>query len=234
MTAMPESIFKQPRGLGEVLSILMIRRQMNGIQVAEKAGITAPSFSRILNGIVRPRQGTLTKIMQALCTSSDEEQMVLSGYGYIPDIIREEPPIPLSQTGDIPASELERVARYMEIKSMSIDFMKSVSKELERAGYKYDTNASNGNVVTDFLIENGGKRIAVECKFNVNRDWEREVATARLLRKQLPCDAIVIVVPYKNTLSEEALNALKAQEAVAVALHELGEALDHILKRKTY
>jgi transcriptional regulator with XRE-family HTH domain len=222
---MPENLLRQTGSLGEVLSILMIRRQMNGIQVAERAGITAPSFSRILNGIVRPRQGTLTKIIQALCISHEEQQMVISGYGLLPDKVEEELPIPVSQNGEVPKSELERVARYLEMKSMSIDFMKSVARTLQDAGIKYETNVINGSVVTDFLVERNGRRIAIECKFNVNRDWEREVATARLLRERLPCDQVFIVIPYMNGQKDAVDPALKLVNATVVLASKLTEAI---------
>jgi len=61
-----------------------------------------------------------------------------------------------------------------------------------------------GPVSTDFLIEANGKRIALECRFNVQRDLERAAITAKLLRVELGCDPIITVVPFdiSDSLSE--------------------------------
>lgn len=185
--------------LGDALRTLMERRAVTGQTLAEKIDVSPTSISRILNGVSRPRQGTLTKLIAALCTSAEEQQIILGGYSGLPDVVDEEPAVSAA-SGGISAADLDRVARYLELKTLSIDFRESVARTLTEAGIAFESYARKGNVVTDFLIT-GGKRIAVECKFNVNRDWEREIGTVILLKQNLPCDEVLIVVPFHNGLS---------------------------------
>ena len=192
--------------LGDALRTLMERRAVTGQTLAERIDVSPTSISRILNGVSRPRQGTLSKLIAALCTSSEEQQLILSGYSGLPDAVDEEPSITSSQNG-ISAAELDRVARYLELKTLSIDFRESVARTLTEAAVGFESYARKGNVVTDFLIR-GEKCIAIECKFNVNRDWEREIGTVILLKQNLPCDEVLIVVPFHNTLSMQSARQL--------------------------
>ncbi len=197
----------------------MDRRGLTGLALADRIGISPTSISRIINGVSRPRQGTLTKLIEALCSNPEEQQLVLSGYAGLPDAVGEEPAA-TSPIGQVSAAELDRVARYLELKTLSIDFRESVSRTLIEGGIQFDSYARNGNVVTDFLVESSG-RTAVECKFNVNRDWEREIGTALLLKRHLPCDRVVVVVPYENETSNsyrEALASIGAEITTITAL----------------
>ena len=205
--------------LGDALRTLMERRDLTGLALGDKIGISPTSISRIINGVSRPRQGTLTKLIEALCSTPEEQQLVLSGYSGLPDAVGEEPAV-TAPIGQISAAELDRVARYLELKTLSIDFRESVSRTLTEAGIEFESYARNGNVVTDFLVQTS-ERTAIECKFNVNRDWEREVGTALLLKRHLPCDRVVVVVPYENEISNtyrEALASISAEITTIAAL----------------
>ena len=194
----------------------MERRDMTGQTLAEKIDVSPTSISRILNGVSRPRQGTLSKLIAVLCTSPDEQQLILSGYAGLPDAIDEEPAATNSAAG-ISAAELDRVARYLELKTLSIDFRESVARTLADAGIGFESYARNGNVVTDFLITSP-RRVAIECKFNVNRDWEREACTAALLKENLPCGRVIVVIPYHNSQSQTfAVKLAHDGDAVVVA-----------------
>jgi len=186
--------------LGDALRTLMERRNVTGQTLAERIDVSPTSISRILNGVSRPRQGTLSKLIAALCTSQEEQQLILSGYSGLPDAVDEEPAT-TTGVGNISASELDRVARYLELKTLSIDFRESVARTLSVAGIMFESYARKGSVVTDFLI-NGSIRTAIECKFNVNRDWERETGTALLLKQHLPCARVIVVVPYHNAQTQ--------------------------------
>lgn len=197
----------------------MERRDLTGLALAEKIGISPTSISRIINGAARPRQGTLTKLIEALCSNPEEQQLVLSGYSGLPDAVGEEPAVS-TPIGQISAAELDRVARYLEMKTLSIDFRESVARTLTEGGILFESYARSGNVVTDFLVE-GTSRTAIECKFNVNRDWEREIGTALLLKRHLPCNRVVIVVPYENEISHtfrEGLTAISAEVTTIAGL----------------
>ena len=201
----------------------MERRHITGQALAERIDISPTSISRILNGVSRPRQGTLSKLITALCISAEEQQLILSGYSGLPDAIDEEPSITTSENG-IAATELDRVARYLELKTLSIDFRESVARTLSEAGITFESYARNGSVVTDFLIT-APVRTAIECKFNVNRDWEREACTAHLLLQHLPCNEVLIVVPYLNNLASQFAPALARVGARLVSITELPRAI---------
>lgn len=174
----------------------MERRDLTGLVLAERVGISPTSVSRILNGATRPRQGTLTKLIEVLCLTPEDQQLILRAYSGLPDVIEEEP-ASFTLSGDLPAAELDRVARYLELKTLSIDFRESVARTLTDAGIAFLSYARKGSVVTDFLLT-GPARTAIECKFNVNRDWEREIGTVILLKQYLPCARVLVVVPYHN------------------------------------
>ena len=82
------------------------------------------------------------------------------------------------------------------MKSQSIAFKRSVARELDKAGLSYKQDYAEGVFVTDFLIEQDGKRVALECKFNVHRDFEKTGTIAELLKENLKIDSVLIVVPY--------------------------------------
>ncbi len=201
----------------------MERRDITGQSLADKISVSPTSISRILNGVSRPRQGTLTKLIGALCTTPEEQQLILSGYSGLPDALDEEPAIS-APAGGISAAELDRVARYLELKTLSIDFRESVARILTEAGIAFESYARNGNVVTDFLVA-GSTRIAIECKFNVNRDWERETCTTQLLRTHLPCDQVIVVVPYLNNHATQFAAILAHSGGRLVAITDLPHAL---------
>lgn len=205
--------------LGEVLRTLMEQRELTGLELAEKVGISPTSVSRIFNGVSRPRQGTLTKLIEVLCRTPADQQLVLQAYSGLPDAVAEEPAA-FATSGDLPSGELDRIARYLELKTLSIDFRESVARALREAGIPSESYARSGSVVTDFLIA-GPPRTAIECKFNVNRDWEREVGTAQLLRTHLPCDRVIVVVPYYNELALEAAKALALHSAIIVTVQDV-------------
>jgi hypothetical protein len=53
-----------------------------------------------------------------------------------------------------------------------------------------------GAISTDFLIERGGQRIALACRFNAHRDIQRALLTAKVLRRELMCDQVITVTPF--------------------------------------
>lgn len=206
--------------LGESLRMLMARRGLNGLQVASNSGITPSAFSRILKGKVRPRQGTFSKFLEILCRTPDEQQLLISSYSSLPDAVAEALPTPISPDGKLLSGEMDRIARYLELKTMSIDFRESVARALQESGIVFESYFRRGNVVTDFLVS-APTKAAIECKFNVNRDWEREVGTAYLLRATLGCERVFIVVPYVNELANRVSNALACQAASVVTAQDL-------------
>lgn len=51
--------------LGDTLRTLMERSKMNGQTLAEMIGVSSRLISRILNGVPRPHQCTLSKLIAA-------------------------------------------------------------------------------------------------------------------------------------------------------------------------
>lgn len=83
-----------------------------------------------------------------------------------------------------------------ECKTQSIQFKRSVARELDKVGLAYQQDYCEGIYSTDFLIEQGGKRIALECRFNVQRDFERAILSAKVIREELRCDTVITVTPF--------------------------------------
>ena len=171
---------------------LMEAKKISGLKLAESIGITPTSVSRILNGQSRPRQVTLSRIMKALCQDRSEEQALLRAYSGLDTLPEEQA---LNDERNAQANE-ERVRRFLEVKTQSILFKRSVARELDKAEISYVQDYCKGATSTDFLIERGGKRIALECRFNVQRDFERAVLTAKVLREELGCDSVITVTPF--------------------------------------
>ena len=181
----------------------MARRQLNGVQLAEDIGISETALSRIVQGHSKPKQVTLTRLMKRLCTSTHEEQMILRAFtGRLAEALGEEA---VATDPRNPAEERERVERWLEARTQAITFKNAVGRELDKAGVAYRRDVCEGIASVDFLIERSGKRIAVECKFNVARDFEKTVGIADRLHELLRCDRTVIVVPFVDAYADEAL-----------------------------
>jgi transcriptional regulator with XRE-family HTH domain len=177
---------------GDAVRHLMEAKKVSGLKLAESIGITPTSVSRILTGQSRPRQVTLTRIMRQLCQTQDEEQLLIRAYSGLESLPQEA----VSDDKRNAEEEEARVKRFLEVKTQSILFKRSVAKELDKAGIDYTIDFCQGAISTDFLIERDGKRIALECRFNVQRDLERAVLTANFLKKELGCESVITVVPY--------------------------------------
>jgi len=130
--------------------------------------------------------------MKHLCETKAEEQSLLRAYSGL-ETLPEELVLDDEQNAK---EERARALRYLEMKSQSIAFKRSVARELEKASLSYKHDYSEGIFATDFLIEHDGKRIALECKFNVHRDFEKTGIIAELLMENLKIDSVLIVVPY--------------------------------------
>lgn len=187
--------------LGEILREMVNERGLRQNALASKIGITEASLSNILNGKARPRQLTLTRLIEQLEATSEEQQRLLAAYDHAE--MAELPERPASPEQPIPQDEIERVKRYMEVKSMSVTFLDDIEKELARTGLYFERSHRQENIICDFLLP-GPPRIAVDCKYNLNRDWDRTVTSVKLLKEHLDLEIVLIVVPYENdtTLAE--------------------------------
>jgi len=172
----------------------MDRQKMTGARLAEEIGISGTSVSQILTGKTRPRQVTLSRMMKRLCENPRDEQVLLSAYE---SLSGENVPVsPVVDDEANAATEEARVKRFLEVKTQSILFKRSVRRELAKAGIEFTADYCKGAISTDFLIEANGQRIALECRFNVQRDLDRAVITAKVLREALVCDTVITVTPF--------------------------------------
>ena len=173
----------------------MSRRKLTGAQLAEDIGLSATSVSRIITGHSKPKQVTLTRLMKRLCASPDDEQMLLRAFSGLKAPAMEEP---VSDDPRNTLEERERVERWLEARTQAITFKDAVARELDKAGITYRRDVCEGIASADFLIEHGSRRIAIECKFNVSRDFDKTLGIARLLRELLRCDIVIIAVPFEG------------------------------------
>ena len=134
---------------------LMEAKKVSGLKLAESIGITPTSVSRILNGQSRPRQNTFTRMCQTLCGNKEEEQKLVAAFAGT-ELMSEE------HDRALPSSEKEilrlRTEQFVERKTQSIQFKRSVSRELDKLGLSYEQDYCEGIYSTDFLIEKDGKK----------------------------------------------------------------------------
>lgn len=207
---------------GDAVRELMEAKKVSGLKLAEAIGITPTSVSRILNGQSRPRQLTLTRIMKRLCETPEEEQLLVRAYTGLLDNMPDEPE---AAPRPIPEDEVERVTRYLEVKSMSVAFRSDVEAVLKAAGLDFEKDFRNDPFICDFMLDLHGRRVAIDCKYNVNRDWDRTYATVKLLRENLPCDEVVIAIPYENELARKARAEIGSVGGQITSLENLKEVL---------
>lgn len=182
----------------------MSRRGLTGAQLGEEIGLSATSVSRIVQGHAKPKQVTLSRLMKRLCASQEDEQLILRAFTGVTVAAPEEP---VSDDPRNVAEEHERVERWLEARTQAIVFKNAVARELDKAGITYRRDLCEGIASTDFVVERAGRRIALECKFNVSRDFEKTVGIARLLCELLRSDRTIIVVPFVDEVAEVAMKA---------------------------
>ena len=181
---------------------------MKAFELGEEIGLSATSVSKIINGASRPRQNTFTRMCKALCQNKDDELRLVSAFAGT-ELLEEEPDQALL-SADKEILRL-RAEQFMERKTQSIQFKRSVARELDKAGIEYKQDYCEGIYSTDFLIERGGKRIAIEAKANVLRDIEKSAMMAEIIRKGLKCDIVYTVVPFREGYTEIVEHRLTVQ-----------------------
>lgn len=210
------------QSFGDVIRLLMERRGFTGRQLSAAIGISTTSVSKIVTSQSKPKQLTLTRLIKNLCTTAEEEQMVIRAFTGLMDTMPDEPE---KSPRPIPEDEIERVTRYIEVKSMSVAFRNDVEAVLKASGLPYKKDFRNDPFICDFLVESKGRRIAIDCKYNVNRDWDRTYATVKLLKENLPCNEVVIVIPYVNELARNARREIESAGGCLISLENLAEHL---------
>lgn len=209
--------------LSEILRDLMARHGLTGAKLAEEIGLSATSVSQILTGKTKPRQVTLSRMMKRLCENSEDEQALLSAYETIRSA--KMPASPILEDAENAATEEERVRRFMDMKATAVAFRRKVVAALDSMKLPYRQDVASGSVITDLLIEHEGKRIALECRANVKRDLEKSLVSARIIRDELKCDRVFIVVPESDDALQEACSAEENIQALELSSIRKGEFL---------
>jgi Helix-turn-helix. len=202
--------------LAESIRILMVRRQLTGVQLARDIGLSTTSLSRILRGHAKPKQVTLTRLMKRLCASPAEEQVILRAFTGLSPSVREEPP---PDSPENASAERERVERWLEARTQAITFKNAIARELDKAAISYRRDVCEGIASADFLIESGAGRVALECKANISRDFEKTLGISLLLQELMRCDEVYVVVPFVS----EPVSAAMARLPVGQHVCTLGE-----------
>lgn len=209
--------------LGETIRILMSRRKLTGSKLSEDIGISATSVSRIITGHSKPKQVTLTRLIKRLCASPEDEQMLLRAFSGLKAQAVEEP---VSDDPRNTLEERERVERWLEARTQAITFKNAVARELDKAGIAYRRDVCEGIASADFFIESGNTRIAVECKFNVSRDFDKTVGIARLLYELFDCEIVFVIVPFDGDFSAVAATPHVRVCVVADAIRSIRQTIN--------
>ena len=181
--------------LGSTIKALLLARGLKAYELGEAIGLSATSVSKIMNGVSRPRQNTFTRMCQELCTTKDEKQRLVSAFAGTELLQEEAAPYGKQRNAEQEVLRM-RAEQFLERKTQSIQFKRSVARELDKAGIAYQQDYCQGPYSTDFLIEYNSQRIALECKSNIGRDLEKTEAICELIKAQLNCAQVRIVVPY--------------------------------------
>ena len=197
--------------LGSTIKTLLLARGLKAYELGEAIGLSATSVSKIMNGVSRPRQNTFTRMCQELCTTKDEEQRLVSAFAGTELLQEEAAPYGKQRNAEQEVLRM-RAEQFLERKTQSIQFKRSVARELDKAGIAYQQDYCQGPYSTDFLIEHNGQRIALECKSNVGRDLEKTQMICQTLKEAFGCEQVVIVVPFSE--DESAVNFVAVSELV--------------------
>ncbi len=181
--------------LGITIKQLQRKYQLTGQELAKRVGITGSNLSQIVRGHAKPRQGTFTSLCKELAQTPEDEKLLVDAFVRVKEGV---PETVVVNTEQYEQAENERAERYLEVKAQSIAFKKSVARELDKLGFSYEQDYCEGIYVTDFLVIHEGRRIALECKFNVHRDFEKTVRIAGILKVKLNCEGAFIVLPYAD------------------------------------
>lgn len=207
---------------GNTVKFLLAQRRLTGKELAKRVNLSETSVSKIVNGVTKPRQANLTRIMQELCETPEEEQQLISAYFQIQDTLKNE-----QRQADSAAFErLEngRARRYLRVKSQNVAFRRVVAVALDQADISFQGLHQNKEVICDFFIP-GTPSIAIDCKSDPTHDWDRTIASARLFLTELPCDQVAIVVPSLEAISNIEQKCVRAADLHLIELSKIVEFL---------
>ena len=205
---------------GNTVKFLLAQRGLTAKELAERVNLSETSVSKIVNGVTKPRQANFTRIIQELCATPDEEQQLVSAYAQIEEGLEDE------QKQVDPAVyerlEKDRVRRYLQAKSQSIAFREQADEVRTQSGVPFQGPHQNQEIICDFFIL-GPPRIAIECKANSKRDWDRTLTSAKLFRAELHCERVLVITTDEFAELDAGLRQrLEKSDVEIVHLSKLG------------
>jgi predicted transcriptional regulator len=206
------------KSFGNTIKLLLMDRGITAKEFAGRINLSETSLSKIVQGVSKPRQANLTRIIEELCETPEEQQQLIAAYARIQDALNDEAAQLHQAVYD--RVEEDRVRSYLQAKSLSIAFRESVAAALTDAGIDFQGPHQNQDIICDFFMP-GTPSIAIECKSNPSRDWDRTITSARLLRAELPCDQVVVVVPSLDAISKTDLKRVQAASVQIIPLSKL-------------
>ena len=207
---------------GNTVKFLLAQRGLTSKEFADRINLSPTSLSKIVNGLTKPRQANLTRIIEELCETPEEEQQLLSAYAHIEEQLTEEPG---QASGErFQKMEGERVRRYLQVKAQSIAFREQVAEVLRKSGQAFQGPHQNEDIICDFFIP-GPPSVAIECKANPNRDWDRTITSATLFRAELPCERVIITVPTQSKINPAARKRAKSASTEIIPISKLASKL---------
>lgn len=210
------------RLFGNTVKFLIAQRGYTSKEFAERVNLSPTSLSKIVNGITKPRQANLTRIIEELCETPKEEQQLLSAYAQIEEQLS-------AETDSVDPAlferlEEDRVRRYLQVKAQSIAFREQVADILRNSGKPFQGPHQNEDIICDFFLP-GPSSIAIECKANPNRDWGRSFTAARLFRTELPADRVLLAVPELKSIPVEIRKQAKSASTEIIPIDKLSSKL---------
>jgi transcriptional regulator with XRE-family HTH domain len=207
---------------GKTIKIMLMERGITSRDFAKRINLSPTSLSKIVQGVTRPRQANLTRILEELCETPEEEQQLLSAFAQVEGKLSEE----TAQLCPQRFQELEeqRVRRYLQMKSRSIAFREAVAGVLRKMGVSFQGPHEDNEIICDFYLP-GPPRIAIECKANPNRDWDRTLTTVAILKKHFDLSTLLIVVPNAESIRKTDRVRINKDDGRIVPLSQLKKAL---------
>lgn len=209
--------------LGKLIKMFIVNAGVSQKSFADKINLSPTALSLIITGKTKPRQATLTKIMEFLNLSDEDEQKLLKtfeNYTSLPEDAST-PPNPI----EIYQENRERCFRYLEMKARAIAFENEVESIFKNKDVKYIKDYVCDGIVCDFFIPDTNE--AFECKFNIMRDSEKSLTMAKIIKENLKLNKISIVVPMKSEIPKKILSDFANLSIDVVSLPELTITVFH-------
>ncbi|WP_269522597.1 helix-turn-helix domain-containing protein [Coraliomargarita parva] len=205
--------------LGKEIRRLLKLRNTKGKELAERLGVTPMWVSKILTGKAWPRRDTMSGICVALC-HTDEEQNTLERLYSQREVSKNRPPLEaLAENYPVRKS---RAMDFLKQRTAELKLKRAVATYLQEREIDYQADFCRGGLSSDFLLNLGGKSIALECRPATleQLDTKTEMLLAQELVNQGVAEETLIILPEGGELHQLNLDGIEF-----MALQYLGDRL---------